>query len=432
MVNPQLLDYVKLQLGQGNSQKGIKDALFAKGWAESDINSAFAILTPSSPPATQLKPENQILAKEPPTLVPRTPPTSQYSPAQPSAPKLTLTQASSTLETQEMTDQEKSPIVLTGGGKGWLFALLGTLILIAVSTGLFFYHLNNQKNALKDLINKQTDNFSRLETIYADVAKAFKESGGERKDSPSTDLLKAPSSPNVLGLEEDPTIIQLRKLGDLYKQGAKQTEEIVAFANQIEEKTQAIPLNLFLPKSEELFPQTKEFTDSNRLLFNYLEKENELGLKNYTAFFEIDVAFDNIWITGVTESSLKFLEEKLKSIDEMQKKYSALETSSLPSEIRQMHLKALEDFPKVKTAFQGFYEALRSGDRQMAAIALYNLYMLYLESVTGSEIARVEIISFWEGREKESVQEIKSQWEDFRKDVSSSNLLQSLAKFPFL
>jgi len=45
MANPQLLDFVKMQLAQGLPKESIQNSLISSGWPQTDINEAFSILT---------------------------------------------------------------------------------------------------------------------------------------------------------------------------------------------------------------------------------------------------------------------------------------------------------------------------------------------------------------------------------------------------
>lgn len=429
MITPQLLEYIKSQLQQRKDQRLIKGTLLISGWTENDISQAFAILIanpPPSPPAEQPTTGPQTVSEEPIILVPRMSPISQAPPLEQLAPKETLAQ----VDYEMVSTLEDSSIILEEDGrseKKWLWALMGTLVLIVAFMGSFFYYLGEQRSGVQNLVKKQTDSFSRLELIYASLAKTFQEGPIEDKGTQNeASLLKFSLSPNVLGLENESPIATLRKLGELYEQGDKQAKEIASLNNQIEEKIKTVPLNSFLPESGSLFLKTKEFTDNDRLLFDYLKRKNRLDLKNFTSLMGIEGALANIGLKGVDKSSLGQLEEKLKSVDEMQQQYSALDISPLPKEIKQWHQQEIEDLPKVRTAFKGIYEALRSGDSQGTTNALTNFKIVMVESTIGSEIARVEIISFWQDKQREPIEEIKNEWEKFDQKVSSRDVMQSL------
>lgn len=411
MITSQLLEYIRFQLQKGSNPQFVRSLLLSHGWKVGDVNQAFSVLD-QSPLPTETAPTGTTF-EEPITLIPRLPAQARISTIEQLASRKLEDEEKDWQEISTFESEGESPVTLDGEGKKWRWAVL-TVALPVLLIGSFFYYLHRQKIEVQNLVKKQTDNFFQIKTTYTDVATTLTEGVSQEE------------KPTPLDLESQPAIVTLRRLGGLYEQGGKQTEGIAILNDRVEKRAGAPTLKWFLPQPGILAPKTKEFTDNNRSLFTYLDKENELSLQSVTSFAAIGGAFTTIGIKGVDEATLKQLEDKIASINDLQKEYAALKVASLPREIRQRHQQDLVALPKIKSAFQGIYEALKAQDPEAANRALGNLEALTLEGTIGSEIARVELISFWRDKQRKSTDEVQDEWELFNQKLSSQNIFESL------
>lgn len=295
-----------------------------------------------------------------------------------------------------------------GRSNWWL--VLPFLLLLGLVGGLVFW--NRQENLkLQELCQKQIDSLVKLEDQYRKILQTLKEDGGAKPED-SNRLLGIQTGPEVLGLEEDETIVELRKQGEIYRQAKKISGEIKTTNQEVLQKLNSLPLNLYLGAQKKLVEKTDKFATENEALFSYLTEINQLEISLTSKGFEIGLGITEVLKGGVSSTSLSKLQSKIQEIDELKKEYLKIDTANLPPAMKDEHVKGIEDFEKTKKLFSQILESFKTLSLQEF---LSSFQSLVFEVAGSSETSRVEAVSFWQNNEVvRSSGDLKKEWEDFK------------------
>lgn len=386
--------------------------------------------TPSSHPqstqsqeSAQKTPPPPYKAPPPPYQAPQPPPQPSPPPAPP-PPQPTETPPVSEPISEDFTVEPETPT-----SKLWLYILLGVFfVLLLIGGSVVFF--KKQKNELKDLTNAQVEKIESIQTTYNQIITTIKEAPEEEPSATQHQLLGAKTSleeaglagtseefdeEKVLGLEDSPEMIRLRKLGELYREGKQAAREMDSQNFNIGLKINSIPLNLFFAKNKTLIDRTETYAQEARDFLDYLDQENTISVKAITLGFEIGVAIEESILRGADDQSIQKLEEKRDDYSKLVADYRAIDTSTLTTDLREEHIregaKAQEDIELINDIIN----SLKAKD--IAALER-SLQSLIIEAVVASETGLVETVSFWQKNPTaRGIEEIKEDWEEFQEEI---------------
>jgi len=377
--------------------------------------------TPSSPQSQQAQPQ------QPTQQPPSPPPPYQAPPPAPPPPQETETPPVSEPISEGFT-------IETPRSKLWIYIPLGVFFLLLLIGGSVFF-FKKQKDELKNLTNTQIVKIKSLQTTYNQIITTIKEVPEE--ESPSTtqhQLLGAKTSleetglegtltgpiesvqEKVLGLEDTPMMQQLRKLGELYREGKKTAREIDSQNFNIGLKINSIPLNLFFAKNKPLINSTEAYAQEARDFLNYLDQENTISVKAITLGFEIGVTIEESILRGADAQSIQKIEDKRDEYSRLIADYRATDTSTLTQDLREEHIKEGAKAQKDIRLIDNIISSLKNKD--IAALEK-SLQSLIIEAIAASETGLVETVTFWQKNPTvRGIEEMIEDWEDFQEVIN--------------
>ena len=256
--------------------------------------------------------------------------------------------------------------------KKGLIAFFVLFVLVAGGLGTFiFSQTKNVKAEIKGQGGKQVNNFSQLENTYGEILAKIK-SATQEDSGKSNQLLGAQSQvveiegkkvslfPAVLGLEDEPGLILLRSLGELYNQGVKTSQEIKTLNQEIEKRVTNKVFAWFLPKPSSLFEETSKFSQETTSLLNYFKTSNSFEIKLYTLGFEVGMSINEAIVRGADETGISNLEKKINELDSAKEEYLAIDTTFLPDSLIKAHLDGLKGFEEDKKIFVEILNSLKN------------------------------------------------------------------------
>lgn len=302
-----------------------------------------------------------------------------------------------------------------------LLILIPLLILGGAGYGGYYY-TEQSKKEVKSLANNQSNNLSKLKGIYANIIAEVRASQNQGKApasqgntqvlgaaTSSASLAKKIQNGDVLGLEDSPELITLRKLGEYYKDGVSVSSDINNIDIEVESKSENPMLKPFLKVDPTLIERSKKLAKNNTALMTYFNESNKLSIKIYSTTVDWGLAVANALQNGINDNSLAAVHQKAEDIKAIEKDYRALNTDDLPKVIADRHQSDLAEFPSVIKILEDIEAGLKAKDLQ----AIQNSIVSIQAELPNEETQLVEIVSFFQDDEDiRSIDSLLKDWQN--------------------
>ena len=298
----------------------------------------------------------------------------------------------------------------------WILIPVVLFLIIGGIGGGAFYFVSSKKSEIKTSVEEQIQNFSNLEATYTKVVNLIRDVPEAVPTAETQRLLGVSDTQEVLsglvlGLEDDPAVVQNRQLTEYYRQGKANAGEISRLNGNLKKQFGSFPGGFLFPEPGNLFSDTEKFTINTIDLLNYLEAVNRLSLEVSTWGYEVGFLIGQAVELGPSEEIISSLDEKINELNKMKVNAAKIEASTLTPELQQEHSQLLEEFDTIKESFDKILASIKARDLPALLAALESLLF---QAAAASETGQVESVSFWQNDLTIlSVKDVKKDWQHY-------------------
>lgn len=292
--------------------------------------------------------------------------------------------------------------------KNKFWPILAFIFILGIGIGLFF-NARTQKAEIKKLANEQGAEFEKTAKALGEINRLYREDK-KPEDEKATQLLRAykmpdPQSSDVLGLEDSPGIVMLRKSFEQIRDARTAIKHIEEGNKSIKEKYTG--MTKFLIKGNLPLKETDEFIQKGDKIFKYLERASNHQLEVSTLAFDLGVKLDTA-IKRVDETSINELEEKIAELKKLIEDEELSVKSEVPADLVSDYEKAQIEGKKMIAKFEELIPTLK---RQDAATFLRLIEDIVVLSEVETEKGNTTILTFLQNNVTlRSIVELQKSW----------------------